>query len=182
MKLNYTNIETCYGPIDINTMNRASKVKLLICDVDGVMSDGKIYLGNKGEELKAFNVRDGYGICCLLTAGLEVAVITGRNCKLVKERCKTLGISHVYHGQSDKMIAYRDLLDKLSLLSYQVSYIGDDVIDLPVMIDVGLSVAVPDAHPLLLSYAHYITKNTGGLGAVRELCDLILISQKKFAL
>ncbi|WP_241971810.1 3-deoxy-manno-octulosonate-8-phosphatase KdsC [Candidatus Pantoea edessiphila] len=182
MQLKNINIETCYGPVDVFVMNSASKIKLLICDVDGVMSDGIIYLGNSGEELKKFNVRDGYGICCLLAFGLIVAVISGRHCHLVEERCKKLGINHVYQGQSNKLIAYRDLLNKLSISDYQVSYIGDDVIDLPVMTHVGLSVAVPDAHPLLMSHAHYITKNFGGRGAIRELCDLILMSQNKISI
>lgn len=172
-------IDTCYGPINRDVIDLARRVKLLICDVDGVMSDGLIYMGNQGEELKAFNVRDGYGIRCLLTSAIEVAIITGRNSPLVADRAKTLGINHLYQGQSDKLIAYQNLLDKLSLSAEQVAYIGDDLIDWPVMTKVGLAVAVADAHPLLLPKVHYITHLSGGRGAVRELCDLILLAQNK---
>ncbi len=159
---------------------RAGHIRLLICDVDGVMSDGLIYMGNSGEELKTFNVRDGYGIRCLLTSDIEVAIITGRTARLLEDRCKTLGIRHLYQGQSDKLLAYRELLDTLSLSDEQVAYIGDDLIDWPVMAKVGLSVAVADAHPLLLARARYVTRIAAGRGAVRELCDLILMAQNKF--
>jgi len=173
-------LETCYGPVSSDVMARASKIRLLICDVDGVMSDGLIYMGNSGEELKTFNVRDGYGVRCLLTSDVEVAIITGRTAKLLEDRCKMLGIRHLYQGQSDKLLAYGELLDTLSLSDDQVAYIGDDLIDWPVMAKVGLSVAVADAHPLLLARARYVTRIAGGRGAVRELCDLILMAQNKF--
>ncbi|WP_205952536.1 3-deoxy-manno-octulosonate-8-phosphatase KdsC [Pantoea stewartii] len=173
-------IDTCYGPVSADIMARAGHIRLLICDVDGVMSDGLIYMGNSGEELKTFNVRDGYGIRCLLTSDIEVAIITGRTARLLEDRCKTLGIRHLYQGQSDKLLAYRELLDTLSLSDEQVAYIGDDLIDWPVMAKVGLSVAVADAHPLLLARARYVTRIAGGRGAVRELCDLILMAQNKF--
>lgn len=172
-------IDTCYGPIAHTVMEKAAKIRLLICDVDGVMSDGLIYQGNSGEELKAFNVRDGYGIRCLLTSGVEVAIITGRKAKLLEDRANTLGITHLYQGQSDKLLAYRELLDKLALRPGEVAYIGDDLIDWPVMAEVGLSAAVADAHPLLLPKADYVTQISGGRGAVRELCDLILLAQNK---
>lgn len=173
-------VETCYGAVSQDVITRAAAIRLLICDVDGVMSDGLIYMGNSGEELKAFNVRDGYGIRCLLTSDIEVAIITGRRAKLLEDRCQTLGITHLYQGQSDKLLAFRELLDKLSLTPDQVAYIGDDLIDWPVMAQVGLSVAVCDAHPLLLGRARYVTHIAGGRGAVREVCDLILIAQDKF--
>lgn len=173
-------VATCYGPVSADVIARARNIRLLICDVDGVMSDGIIYMGNNGEELKAFNVRDGYGIRCLLTSDIDVAIITGRNARLMEDRCKTLGIRHLYQGQSDKLIAYGELLHKLSLSDEQVAYIGDDLIDWPVMAKTGLSVAVADAHPVLLPRAHYVTRTGGGRGAVRELCDLILMAQDKF--
>ncbi|PLO72922.1 3-deoxy-manno-octulosonate-8-phosphatase KdsC, partial [Klebsiella pneumoniae] len=138
-----------------------------------------IYMGNHGEELKAFNVRDGYGIRCALTSGIEVAIITGRKAKLVEDRCQTLGITHLYQGQSDKLLAFRDLTDKLHVRPEEVAYIGDDLIDWPVMAEVGLSVAVADAHPLLLPRANYVTRINGGRGAVREVCDLLLLAQGK---
>lgn len=170
-------LNTCYGPVSAQVMARAAEIRLLILDVDGVMSDGLIYMGNSGEELKAFNVRDGYGVRCVLTSGIEVAIITGRKAKLLEDRCHTLGISHLFQGQSDKLIAYRQLLSELTVTPNQVAYIGDDLIDWPVMEQVGLSVAVADAHPLLLPKAHYVTRIHGGRGAVREVCDLILMSQ-----
>lgn len=174
-----TGIATCYGPVDPQVLLSAANIRLLICDVDGVMSDGLIYQGNQGEELKAFNVRDGYGIRCLLTEGIEVAIITGRTAKLVEDRCRTLGITHLYQGQSDKLLAFESLLGKLSLTADQVAYVGDDLIDWPVMAQVGLSVAVADAHPLLLARADYVTHIAGGRGAVREVCDLVLLAQGK---
>ncbi|WP_428944347.1 3-deoxy-manno-octulosonate-8-phosphatase KdsC [Pantoea sp. FN060301] len=173
-------IETCYGTVSQKVMTCASQIRLLICDVDGVMSDGVIYQGNSGEELKGFNVRDGYGIRCLLTSDVEVAIITGRKAKLLEDRCATLGITHLYQGQSDKLLAFRELLDKLSLRPEQVAYIGDDLIDWPVMAEVGLSVSVADGHPVLLPRADYVTRIAGGRGAVREICDLILMAQGKF--
>jgi 3-deoxy-D-manno-octulosonate 8-phosphate phosphatase (KDO 8-P phosphatase) len=172
-------LDTCYGPVSERVMARAANARLLILDVDGVMSDGLIYMGNSGEELKAFNVRDGYGIRCALTSGIEVAIITGRKAKLLVDRCETLGITHLYQGQSDKLLAFRDLLDKLAVTPEQVAYVGDDLIDWPVMAEVGLSVAVADAHPLLIPRADYVTRINGGRGAVREVCDLLLLAQGK---
>lgn len=172
-------VATCYGPVSSQMLERAKKIRLLILDVDGVLSDGLIYMGNNGEELKAFNVRDGYGIRCALTSGIDVAIITGRKAKLVEDRCATLGITHLYQGQSDKLLAYRELLEKLALSPDQVAYVGDDLIDWPVMAEIGLSVAVADAHPLLIPRADYITRINGGRGAVREVCDLLLLAQGK---
>ncbi len=127
-------LATCYGPVSTQMMAKAENIRLLILDVDGVLSDGLIYMGNNGEELKAFNVRDGYGIRCALTSGIEVAIITGRKAKLVEDRCETLGITHLYQGQSDKMAAFNDLLGKLAIAPpEQVAYVGDDLIDWPVM-------------------------------------------------
>ena len=172
-------LATCYGPVSTQVMAKAEKIRLLILDVDGVMSDGLIYMGNSGEELKAFNVRDGYGIRCALTSGIEVAIITGRKAKLLEDRCETLGIAHLYQGQSDKLLAYRELLATLDLQPEQVAYVGDDLIDWPVMAEIGLSVAVADAHPLLIPRADYVTRIAGGRGAVREICDLLLLAQGK---
>lgn len=172
-------VETCYGPVTEDVMARAGKIRLLVCDVDGVLSDGLIYMGNSGEELKAFNVRDGYGIRCLKTSGIEVAIITGRSAKLLEDRAETLGIRHLYQGQSDKLVAFNELLGKLGLTVGEVAYIGDDLIDWPVMAKVGLAVAVADAHPSLIPRAHYVSRIAGGRGAVRELCDIILLAQNK---
>lgn len=170
-------IETCYGIVKKEVIQRAREVQLLICDVDGVLSDGRIYMGNQGEELKSFHIHDGYGIRCLKNAGIEVAIITGRSSQIVKDRASTLGIRYLYQGISKKQIPYQDLLSLLSLKDQQVAYIGDDMIDWPVMKKVGLSVAVSNAYPWLLKQAHYVTYTPGGHGAVRELSDLILLAQ-----
>lgn len=168
-------LATCYGPVSTHVMTKAENIRLLILDVDGVLSDGLIYMGNNG----AFNVRDGYGIRCALTSNIEVAIITGRKAKLVEDRCATLGIVHLYQGQSNKLIAFSDLLEKLVIAPENVAYVGDDLIDWPVMEKVGLSVAVADAHPLLIPRADYVTHIAGGRGAVREVCDLLLLAQGK---
>ncbi|MFS1537430.1 MAG: 3-deoxy-manno-octulosonate-8-phosphatase KdsC [Candidatus Phlomobacter fragariae] len=175
----HNKITTCYGPVEQHIVEKARLIKLLICDVDGVMTDGLVYMGNNGEELKAFNVKDGYGIRCLLTSAIEVAIITGRKAKLLEDRAKTLGINHLYQGQNEKKLAYNDLITRLKLEPQQIAYIGDDLIDWPIASLVGLSAAVADAHPMLLSKAHYVTSQAGGKGAVREICDLILLAQDK---
>ncbi|MBY5993098.1 3-deoxy-manno-octulosonate-8-phosphatase KdsC [Ferrimonas balearica] len=171
--------ETLYGPVADAVIDRASKVKLLICDVDGVFSDGRIYLGNDGEELKAFHTRDGFGIKAIQHAGIQVAVITGRSSAIVNRRMTALGVAHIHQGCEDKIAAYEHLRQTLELLPEQCAYIGDDLVDLAVMKQVGLAVAVEDAHPALLPHAHYRTRIRGGFGAVRELCDLLLQSQGK---
>lgn len=163
-----------YGPLPREVWQRLAAIRLLICDVDGVLSDGMIYLGNQGEEYKSFCTKDGFGIKALLNAGIQVAVITGRDSRIVSERMASLGVRHVYQGQGDKMPSYRALLDTLKLEPGQAAYIGDDVVDLAVMRHCGLGVAVADAHPLVLRGADYVTRLHGGRGAVRELCDLIL--------
>ena len=159
----------------------AAGIRLLICDVDGVFSDGRIYLGNQGEELKAFHTRDGYGIKALRHAGVEVAVITGRQSDIVSARMKSLTVPYIYQGQEDKMPAFAALQQQLQLAPQQIAYIGDDLSDWKVMQHCGLAVAVKDAHPYLRRHAHYTTSLSGGFGAVRELCDLLLICQHKFA-
>lgn len=170
-------IDTCYGSVSKAIFDKASEIKLLICDVDGVFSDGRIYMGNDGEELKTFHTRDGFGIKALQNAGIEVAVITGRQSNIVVNRMTALGVSHIYQGQENKVLAFDSILQALELQPEQCAYIGDDVIDLPVMQKVGLSVAVADAHPIVRSKADWKTSIAGGHGAVRECCDLLLQAQ-----
>ncbi|GGA96311.1 3-deoxy-manno-octulosonate-8-phosphatase KdsC [Agarivorans gilvus] len=172
-------ISTPYGAVSQQNFNAAAAIKLLICDVDGVFSDGRIYMGNDGEELKAFHTLDGFGIKALINSGVEVAVITGRKSKIVEQRMQALGISLLYQGQQDKLAAYNELLQQLKLEAKQVAYIGDDLVDTPVMQTCGLGVAVQTAHPLCKQAADLVTKTAGGYGAVRELCDLILQAQGK---
>ncbi|MEH0761707.1 3-deoxy-manno-octulosonate-8-phosphatase KdsC [Vibrio sp. 16] len=167
-------VETLYQPVEQNILTIAKQIKLLICDVDGVFSDGLIYMGNDGEELKTFHTRDGYGVKSLMNAGIEIAIITGRQSQIVENRMKALGVSLIYQGQDDKVQAYQDICDKLNISPDQTGYIGDDLIDWPVMEKVALKVCVADGHPLLRKRANYVTEIKGGHGAVREVCDLIL--------
>ena len=149
-------------------------IKLFILDVDGVLTDGKIYLADNGIETKCFNVRDGLGLKMLLNNSIEVAVISGRKSKATKKRLLELGIKHLYFGASDKIPPFNRIKNQLKLNNAEIAYIGDDLPDLPVMQQVGFKIAVADATPKLLELADYITKNKGGDGAVREACELIL--------
>ncbi|BDF96393.1 3-deoxy-manno-octulosonate-8-phosphatase KdsC [Pseudoalteromonas haloplanktis] len=168
-----------YQPLSDDARSRAQKVKLLICDIDGVFSDGRIYLGNHGEELKAFNTKDGFGIKALINSGFEVAVITGRHSQIVQQRMTSLTVAHIYQGQENKLQAYQQLKNKLQLTDEQIAYIGDDGPDMPVMELVGFAVAVNDAHPLIKRISHYTTMLPGGFGAVRELTDLLMLENGK---
>lgn len=167
-----------YQAIKPEIQDKAKKIKLLICDIDGVFSDGSVILGNSGEEMKAFNTKDGFGIKALMNAGVEVAVITGRKSTLLENRMKGLGVQHIYQGMEDKILGYTELLKKLNLTHEQVAYIGDDVPDVPVMKLVNLAVSVNDGHPFVKSIANMITTNNGGRGAVRELTDFIIMMQR----
>ena len=167
-----------YPATGADVFTKASKIKLLICDIDGVFSDGRIYLGNDGEELKAFHTKDGFGIKSLINTGVQVAVITGRNSSIVENRMKSLTVQHIYQGQEDKIIAFNELKQKLGLDHDEIAYIGDDSPDIPVMKLVGFAVATNDAHPLVKRIADYKTSMLGGFGAVRELTDLIMLSQE----
>ena len=167
-------VETIYGPVCQTVYQKARQIRLLICDVDGVFSDGRIYMGNDGEELKTFHTRDGYGLKSLMAAGVEVAIVTGRQSAIVANRMSALGIKHVYQGQDNKLAAYAEIRQNLKIAAEHTAFIGDDLIDWPVMEKVGLSVCVADGHPLLARRADFITRIKGGYGAVREVCDLIL--------
>lgn len=160
-------------------INRAAAIRLVIFDVDGVLTDGGLYFDDAGRENKVFHSRDGHGIKMLQEAGIEVAVISGRRAEVVTHRMAGLGVRHVYQGQQDKLPAYHELLDKLQLRAEQVAYVGDDVVDLPILLRVGLAVAVGDAHPFVIRHVHWQTSNPGGRGAVRDVCDFILESQGK---
>jgi len=167
-------IDTPYGKVTQEIYERAQKIKLFVCDVDGVFSDGRIYLGNDGEELKAFHTKDGFGLKAIMEQGIEVAIITGRQSNIVENRMSALGVKHIYQGKDDKLTVYKSLLEKLNISPENTAYIGDDVVDLPVMRVAGLGIAVNDAHPLVAQEANLITTVKGGFGAVREVCDLFL--------
>lgn len=169
-----------YGPISDDIWQRAKKIKLLICDVDGVFSDGRIYLNNSGEETKAFHTRDGYGVRSALTSGINVAVITGRKSQIVENRMSALGIKDIYQGIDNKFVPYEALIKQYNVAADEVAYIGDDMVDLPVMKVVGLAVCVADGHPFVRMHCHMTTNIKGGHGALRELTDLLLLSQDKF--
>jgi 3-deoxy-D-manno-octulosonate 8-phosphate phosphatase (KDO 8-P phosphatase) len=152
-------------------------IKLLILDVDGVLTDGRISINDQGEETKAYNVRDGHGIRLLMASGIDVAIITGRYSKSVEHRARDLGIGKVYQGVSDKKSVCIKLLEEKRLAEDQACFIGDDLQDLPLLKFVGLPVAVADAVKEVRETASYITEKGGGCGAVREVCELILKAQ-----
>lgn len=152
----------------------ARNIKLLILDVDGVLTDGSIILDNKDNEFKVFHVRDGHGIKMILRAGIHVAIITGRYSKVVERRAKELGIPEVMQQCFDKRVVYRTFLEKYSLHDEEVAFIGDDVVDIPLLKMAGFSVAVADAPEEVKAVAMMITKNRGGRGAVREICEFLL--------
>ncbi len=163
-----------HGPVSASVRERASRIELLALDVDGVLTDGSLYLGDNGVEYKAFFSRDGHGIKLLLAAGVEVAVITGRRSQVVADRMTALGVTRVHQGQDHKRPAFDALLDELGLAPERAAYVGDDLVDLPVMAACGLAVAVADADPRVAARAHWRTASPGGRGAVREVCELIL--------
>lgn len=153
---------------------RAARIRCAVFDVDGVMTDGLLYLGPDGQEWKAVSVRDGLGLKLLLQAGIEVAVISGRPSAAMEQRLKGLGIRNVYLNTEDKLPAYESLRQRLGLDDEQCAVMGDDTPDLPLMQRAGLALTVADAHPDVRRAAHWVSRHGGGRGAVREACDLIL--------
>jgi 3-deoxy-D-manno-octulosonate 8-phosphate phosphatase (KDO 8-P phosphatase) len=154
--------------------NRLTPIRLLLLDVDGVLSDGRIVYDAHGTEIKTFDVKDGHGIKMLQKAGIEVGIISGRSSKVVNVRAKELGIEILYQGIADKDIPYAEILQQRGLRNEEIAYIGDDVVDLPILRRVGFAVATADAVDDIRPYVHYVTNRCGGRGAVREVCDLIL--------
>jgi 3-deoxy-D-manno-octulosonate 8-phosphate phosphatase (KDO 8-P phosphatase) len=158
-------------------VERAARIRALVLDVDGVLTDGRLYFDNQGNELKAFSTRDGLGMRALQSQGTLLALITGRQSEIVSRRAANLGIEHVYQGRHDKLDALNELLAATGVEEQQVCYAGDDWIDIPVLNRVGLAVTVPDADSVVKSHAHWITPRAGGRGAVRDICDLILAAR-----
>lgn len=158
-------------------LQRAAQIKLLIFDIDGVLTNGQIIIGDDSQEYKAFHVRDGHGMKLLHEHGVEIAIITGRTSKVVEHRMANLGITHVYQGQLEKLPAYEKLIAKLGIDARHTAYVGDDIVDLPIMLRAGLAIAVADAHPLVAKHAHWQTPHNGGEGAARDVCELILEAQ-----
>lgn len=159
---------------------KAQKIRLLLLDVDGILTDGRIFYGEKGREMKCFHVRDGQGIRWLLKEGIKVGFLSGRSSGAVEMRAKDLGISFLFQGIKDKMVTYRELLQTANLEPDQVSFMGDDFIDVRLLQNVGLSVSVHNGHPLVKKEVDYVTQAAGGFGAVREVSELILKSQGKW--
>ena len=162
------------GGYDPAILEKAARIRLLVLDVDGVLTDGNLYFDNQGNELKAFSTRDGFGMRSLQKHGIELGLITGRQSRIVEARASQLGILHVYQGRNDKLVALAELLEATGLETGQVCYAGDDWLDLPVLQQVGLSVTVADADAVVKQRVDWVTNRPGGKGAVREICDLIL--------
>jgi 3-deoxy-D-manno-octulosonate 8-phosphate phosphatase (KDO 8-P phosphatase) len=177
-----TTIATLYtSDFSASLYAKLKHIKLLVCDVDGVFSDGRIYLGNQGEELKAFHTRDGYGIKSLAQCGLAVAIITGRKSKLVHDRMTALNADHIIQGEEDKLTALTQLMQNLQLTPEQVASMGDDMPDVGMFQSSAIKIAVQDAHPYVRKQANWVTEIKGGFGAVREVTDTFLQVQDKLA-
>ena len=157
----------------------AKNIKLVIFDVDGVLTDGGLYFSDDGRELKKFNSKDGLGLSWLAQSDITVAIITGRTSQIVAERMRGLNINHVYQGRMNKLETYHNLLEALDLDHSQAAYVGDDTIDVTIMQECGFPIAVADAHYSAKNVAKWVTEKNGGCGAAREVCDLILTSQNK---
>jgi 3-deoxy-D-manno-octulosonate 8-phosphate phosphatase (KDO 8-P phosphatase) len=155
----------------------AKPVKLMIFDVDGVMTDGSLYFSDSGEEMKAFNSLDGHGMKMLQNSGVKLAIITGRTSRLLEHRARNLGIDYLHQGSHDKLASFEALLGEVGVSAQECGFMGDDVIDLPVMRRVAFAASVPAAPEIVQQYAHYVTGRQGGAGAVREVCELIMDSQ-----
>lgn len=158
---------------------KARDIKLVIFDVDGVLTNGGLFFGDDGQEYKAFHSRDGHGMKMLLNNDIDIAIITGRTSNVVTHRMKNLGITHVYQGQLDKRPAFAECIKKLNIEPEQVAYVGDDVVDLPILIQVGFAITVQDGHDLVKQHVDWITDKLGGQGAAREVCEFILQAHGK---
>jgi len=162
-------------------IEKAKKIEMVIFDVDGVMTDSSLFIGDDGQEYKAFNSKDGHGMRMLLECGVKAAVITGRKSRVVEHRMKDLGVSLVYQGYRDKTPAFEHLIEEVGISMDKIAYVGDDVVDLPIMSRVDFAIAVQDAHPFVKQHAHWITPRCGGQGAVRDVCEFILEAQGMLA-
>lgn len=164
---------------DVALLDRAAAVRLAAFDVDGVLTDGSLYYSDAGEETKAFATLDGHGLKLLIAAQVQVALITARSSRLLEARARNLGVGLLFQGCADKAAVFRGLLGDLGLAPAQASYMGDDVVDLPVMRLAGLALTVPGAPVAVRLAAHHVTRRPGGRGAVREACDLILFARDR---
>jgi 3-deoxy-D-manno-octulosonate 8-phosphate phosphatase (KDO 8-P phosphatase) len=166
--------------MDADAVTRAARVRLMIFDVDGILTDGSLHYGPEGEVIKTFNVLDGHGIKLLQQSGVATAIISARKSDIVARRASDLGISHVFQGVHDKRAAFEQLLQATRISAQACGFIGDDVIDLPILSRVGFAASVPNGHPEVQARVHYVTRTVGGRGAARELCDFILRAQGNY--
>ena len=160
-----------------DVLERAKRIKLIVFDVDGVMTDGSLYLCDDGQEFKAFNSQDGLGMKLLKASGVDLAIITGRTSKVVVKRAENTGVAHFYQGVDDKLEAFQHLAAEMGLDHTQCAFMGDDVVDLPPMLRSGLAITVPAAPAIVKERAHFVTAREGGRGAVREVCEFIMQAQ-----
>ncbi len=180
--MNGTNAtEAYFAPPSSGVLERASSIRAAVFDVDGVLTDGSVWVPAEGEPGYTFHIHDGKGLRMLLDAGIEVVWLTARGCGAVQRRSEELGVRHLLQGRSDKGAAMEAVHERLGLTAAECAYTGDDLIDLPAFRRAGLAVAVADAHPALTARAHWTTRRPGGRGAVREVCELILAAQGKLA-
>jgi 3-deoxy-D-manno-octulosonate 8-phosphate phosphatase (KDO 8-P phosphatase) len=157
---------------------RARDIRLAVFDVDGVLTDGRLYMNSAGEEIKAFNTLDGHGLKMLKATGVELAIITGRTSKSVELRARNLGITYLYQGIEDKLSKFTELAKILNIPLSAMAFMGDDVVDLPCLIRAGLAIAPPATPEFVRQHVHYVTKAEGGMGAVREACEFIMHAQE----
>jgi len=162
---------------DALLLERAARIRALVLDVDGVLTDGQLYFDNQGNEMKAFSTRDGLGMRAVQQQGVVLALITGRQSQIVAHRAANLGIGHVYQGRNDKLNAFHEFLAATGIEAAEACYAGDDWVDIPVLDRVGLAVTVADADAVVRNHVHWVTARPGGRGAVREICDLILAAR-----
>ena len=167
--------------IDESVLQRAQTIKLAIFDVDGVLTNGTLFMGDDGQEYKAFNSRDGHGMKMLVANGVETAIITGRQSDVVTHRARDINIKYLHQGALEKLPVYEKLIAELGLTPEQTAFVGDDIVDLPIMLRAGLSVAVADAHPMVKEHSHWVTPSAGGCGAAREFCEMVMFAQGNYA-
>jgi 3-deoxy-D-manno-octulosonate 8-phosphate phosphatase (KDO 8-P phosphatase) len=167
--------------IDEAVLVRAKPVKLAIFDVDGVLTNGTLFLADSGEEYKAFNSRDGHGMKMLAANGVDTAIITGRESEVVKHRATDIMIKHLHQGAAEKLPVYEQLIAEIGLTPEETAFVGDDIVDLPIMLKVGLAVAVADAHPMVKEHSHWVTPSAGGCGGAREFCEMMMFAQGNYA-
>lgn len=163
-------------------IERAKRIKVFIVDMDGVLTDGHIVYSGYGDELRFFDVQDGFGITLLSKAGIKTIIITARKSRIARHRARDLKVTKIYHGFMDKLVPFNDIMKRFKVTPEEICFMGDDLIDIPVLKRIGFAVAVPNAVEEAKKFAHYVTSNNGGHGAVREICDLILKSQDKWDL